>query len=63
MNDHDLFREAMTYLAALVAGLSLMQVLPAIASLFSVVWLGINIWEKTTGKSFSQTKIATWLTK
>jgi len=63
MNDYDLFREAMNYLAALVAGLSLMQVLPAIASLFSVVWLGINIWEKTTGKRFSDTKLARFFAK
>lgn len=62
-HDPDHIKEMVNYFAAAVAGLSVLQLVPWIASLFSATWLGINIWEKTTGKKFSDTWIARKLTR
>lgn len=59
---HDL-KQVTDVVAAGVSGAALLQIIPAVAGLLSIVWLSIRIYELTTGKNFSDTKSARWLTK
>lgn len=43
-----------------VAGLSLAQILPAVASLFSIIWLSIQIAEKVMGMPFVEILKCLW---
>ncbi len=49
--------------AGLVAVSSLLQWLPAIASLFTIVWIGIRIWEKIYGLDFYHSTFARFITR
>ena len=46
-----------------VAGASLLQLIPAVAALFTIVWTGIRLYELITGRKFTTTRIARLLSK
>jgi hypothetical protein len=48
--------------AASVAVASLANVIPQMAATFTLVWTGMRIYEMVTGKPFSQSWLARWLT-
>lgn len=48
--------------AVATAGFSMVELLPAIAALFSIVWLSMRIFETWTGHTLSETRIAIWVT-
>jgi hypothetical protein len=49
--------------AASVTVLSVLQVLPAIASVFAIVWYAISAFEKISGTPFSETRFAKFLSR
>jgi len=49
--------------AASVTVLTVLKVLPAIAAAFAIVWYSIGFYEKITGREFSESKLARWLTR
>lgn len=60
MQKDQIAKEIADVSAAGVAAASLLEWLPAIAALFTVLWLSIRIWEKITGRDFSTSCVA-WL--
>jgi len=49
--------------AASVTVLTVLKVLPAIAAAFAIVWYAVSLYEKVTGKQFSESRLALWLTR
>lgn len=47
-NDFSLLKYAADIIAGIVALGTLAQALPSIAALFTILWLGIRIWESDT---------------
>ena len=40
-----------------------LKVLPAIAALFTIVWTAARLYEMFTGRPFSESKFAKWVTR
>ena len=49
--------------AASVTVLTVIKVLPAIAAGFAIVWYWVGLYEKVTGREFSESRLARWLTR
>jgi len=49
-------------LAASVTVLTVFRVLPGIAAAFAIVWYTVGLYEKFTGRQFSESRFARWLT-
>lgn len=49
-------------LAASVTVLTMIKVLPGIAAAFAIVWYTVGLYEKFTGRQFSESRFARWLT-
>lgn len=49
--------------AVATTGFSLIEVLPAIAALFSIIWLAMRIYESLTGMLISETRLGQWVSK
>jgi hypothetical protein len=65
MLDHDTvtaLKQVGDVAAVSVAGLSLFNILPAIAIVLSIIWTATRLYEAFTGKPFSTSKLARWLT-
>lgn len=64
MSEHvGIIRAATEVAAASVTVLTVFQVLPAIASLFAIIWYAISAYEKINGAPFSETRFARFLTR
>ena len=65
MGEHN--EVALKLLRDVVAGFavlgSIVKLLPAIAAGFAVLWYLVNLYEKTTGRNFSESKVGLWLRK
>jgi len=57
-NTEHLVKEITDASAGLVAVSTLLEWLPAIASLFTIIWIGIRIWEKIYGLDFYSSTFA-----
>lgn len=57
---HDVLKLAGDVAATSVTVATLFQWLPAIAALFAIIWYGINVTEKVTGKPFSELMKKLW---
>jgi len=49
--------------AASVTVLTVLKVLPAIAAGLAILWYLVGLYEKVTGREFSESKLARWLTR
>lgn len=49
--------------AASVTVLTILQLLPAFAAVFAIVWYSVGLYEKFTGKPFSESSLARFLTR
>lgn len=49
--------------AASVTVLTVLKVLPAIAAGFVIIWHSIGFYEKITGREFSESRLARWITR
>jgi hypothetical protein len=47
--------------AASVTVLTVLKVLPAIAAGFAIVWYSVGLYEKFTGRQFSESRLARFL--
>lgn len=48
--------------ALATTGFSLLELLPALAAVFSIIWLSMRIYESITGTEVSDSRFAIWLT-
>lgn len=47
--------------AASVTVLTVFKILPAITAVLAIIWYGVGFYEKITGKPFSETRLARFL--
>ena len=52
MTDHEISKETIDLIAASTGVMSLLSWLPPLASLFTVIWLGIRIYESVTVQAY-----------
>lgn len=53
MTHHDTAKSAVDALSVVTVLGTLMEVLPAVAALFTIIWTGIRIWETETVKKLT----------
>lgn len=53
MTHHDTAKTAVDALSVVTVVGTLMEVLPAVAALFTIIWTGIRIWETETVKKLT----------
>jgi hypothetical protein len=51
---HEVLKHAVDGVSVITAFATLLDILPAVAALFSIVWTGMRIIEMITGKPFSE---------
>jgi hypothetical protein len=56
MTHHDTAKTAVDALSVVTVVGTLMEVLPAVAALFTIIWTGIRIWETDTVRSLTGRK-------
>jgi hypothetical protein len=49
--------------AASVTVLTVTKVLPAVAAFFAIVWYSVALYEKITGRQFSESQLARFLSR
>jgi hypothetical protein len=49
--------------AASVTVLTVIKVLPAVAAGFAIIWYSVGLYEKVTGRQFSESWLARFLTR
>ena len=49
--------------AASVTVLTILKLLPAVAAAFAIVWYSVGLYEKITGRQFSESRLAHFLTR
>jgi len=47
--------------AASVTVLTILQLLPSFAAVFAIVWYSVGLYEKVTGRQFSESRLARFL--
>ena len=48
--------------AASVTVITVIKVIPAVAAVFAIVWYSVGLYEKVTGRQFSESRLARFLT-
>jgi hypothetical protein len=46
-----------------ISGAALLEIIPAIAAGLSCIWLSVRLYEIASGRNFSETRFARWLTR